>query len=77
MYGNTSVHQAAASGNIEVLKTYMMIGVNLNKWNSRKHTPLDLTTEPETKALIIRAKSTLICQSTSCATKTKFDFKNL
>jgi len=77
MYGNTPVHQAAASGNIEVLKTYMSRGVNLNKWNSRKHTPLDLTTEPETKALIIRAKSTLICQNPNCEKKTKFDFKNL
>jgi hypothetical protein len=35
--------------------------VDLNKWNSRKHTPLDLTTEPDTKALIIRAKNTLTC----------------
>ena len=61
MYGNTSVHQAAASGNIEVLKTFMAQGVYLKKGNSRKHTPLMLTTEPETKALIIRAGSVLIC----------------
>lgn len=77
MYGNTSVHQAAASGNIEVLMTYMAGGVNLKDLNSRKHSPVDLTTEPETKELIIRARNTLQCQNPACPTKCKFDFKNL
>jgi len=76
MYGNTSVHQAAASGNLKVLQCYLSRGVNLNKWNSRKHTPLDLTTEPDTKQLILRAKNTLLCQNNECKSR-KFDFKNI
>lgn len=47
----------------------------MNKWNSRKHTPLDLTTEPETKKLILRARNTTHCQNTGC--RSKFDFKNI
>jgi len=43
--------------------------------NSRGHTPLDLTTEPNTKELILRATKTKACENREC--KSKFDFKNV
>lgn len=49
MYGNSSVHQAAASGNKDVLQCYLSKGVDVNMKNARGHTPLDLTTEDSTK----------------------------
>ena len=71
-YGNTAVHQATASGNLEVLKCFLARGVNVNKYNGRIHTPMDLATEPETKKLISLARSTKNCQNPNC--KSKFDF---
>lgn len=41
--------------------------------NARGHSPLDLTTAPETKQLIMKAQKTLKCESCS----SKFDFKNI
>jgi transposase-like protein len=73
MYGNTAVHQAAASGNIKVLQCYLSRGVDVDMKNARGHTPLELTTEPETKSLITRAGKTEKCD----ACKSKFDFKNI
>lgn len=43
--------------------------------NSRGHTPLDLTTEENTKKLILRATKTQFCENKTC--KSKFDFKNI
>lgn len=43
--------------------------------NSRGHTPLDLTTEENTKKLILRATKTCFCENKAC--KSKFDFKNI
>ena len=73
MYGNSAVHQAAASGNMTVLKCYLSRGVDVDMKNARGHSPLDLTTEPETKKLITRATKTEKCET--C--KSKFDFKNI
>ena len=61
MYGNTSVHQAAASGNLGVLKCFLARGVDVDLKNSRGHTPLDLTTASETKNLILKATKTKKC----------------
>ena len=73
MYGNSAVHQAAASGNLKVLQDYLSRGVDVDMKNARGHSPLDLTTEPETKKLITRATKTEKCEN--C--KSKFDFKNI
>jgi hypothetical protein len=57
---------------IDVLKVFLAKGVNVNKYNGRIHTPMDLATEPETKKLLRFAKDTKFCQN--C--KSKFDFLN-
>lgn len=72
-YGNTAVHQAAASKNIEVLKCFLAQGVDVNLVNSRNHTPMELATEAEHKKLISKALKTKQCEN--C--KSKFDFKNI
>lgn len=41
--------------------------------NARGHTPLDLTTAPDTKKLILKAVNTSNCET--C--RSKFDFKNI
>lgn len=51
----------------------MSIGVDVDVKNARLHTPMDLATEPLTKALINKATKTKNCES--C--KAKFDFKNI
>jgi ankyrin repeat protein len=49
MYGNTAVHQAAASGNLKVLECFLSQGVDVDVKNARGHTPMDLATEPSTR----------------------------
>ena len=49
MYGNTSVHQAAAGGTDKVLKCFLMGGVDVNQENARSHSPLDLATNESTR----------------------------
>jgi ankyrin repeat protein len=61
MYGNTAVHQCAAAGNIKVLETFLAKGVDVEIKNARLHSPLDLATEPATKALIKKAINTKLC----------------
>ena len=73
MYGNTAVHQAAASGKLEVLECFLSRGVDVDVKNARGHSPLDLATEPSTKKLIEKATKTKKCEK--C--KEKFDFKNI
>lgn len=72
-YGNTAVHQAAASKSIDVLKCFLAQGVDVDLPNSRNHTPLHLATEPEHKQLISKAMKTKQCET--C--KSIFDFKNI
>ena len=62
MYGNTAVHQAAAAGNLQVLKCFLSIGVDVDVKNARLHTPMDLATEVQTKALISKATKTKVCE---------------
>jgi len=73
MHGNTAVHQAAASGNDEVLKCFMARGVDVTKVNAREHTPLMLATKESTRALISKAVHTLKCPGSVCGGST-FDF---
>lgn len=72
-YGNTAVHQAAASKNIEVLKCFLAQGVDVNLLNARNHSPLHLATEAAHKELINKAMKTVKCQNCN----SKFDFKNI
>jgi ankyrin repeat protein len=73
MYGNNAIHQAAAAGQIEVLKCFLQKGVDVDVRNARLHTPMELATNPETKKLLSKAVKTKNCQ----ACKSRFDFKNL
>jgi hypothetical protein len=46
--------------------------------NARGHTPMDLTTEEETKKLILKATKTMKCENKDCPQREiKFDFKNI
>jgi len=76
MYGNTSVHQAAAGGTDKVLKCFLMGGVDVNQVNARSHSPLDLATNDSTRELITKAMNTEKCQGTVCG-HSVFDFKNI
>jgi ankyrin repeat protein len=76
MYGNTSVHQAAAGGTDKVLKCFLMGGVDVNQENARSHSPLDLATNESTRNLILKAMNTLRCSGTICGNSV-FDFKNI
>lgn len=44
--------------------------------NARGHTPLDLATNKDTRALIERAFMTVQCKGKNCG-NSKFDFKNI
>ena len=52
MYGNTSLHQATASNNIEMVKVFMGLGMELDIKNSRSHTPVELASNPEVIELL-------------------------
>lgn len=76
IHGNNCIHQAAANSQIDVLKCFMQFGVDLNLKNARVHTPLDLATDPETRALITSGIKTTHCSGKKCG-KSKFDFRNI
>lgn len=52
MYGNNSIHQAAASNNKTLFKLFMGLGYDLEHKNARGHTAFDLTTNDEIKGII-------------------------
>ena len=62
IHGNNCIHQAAANSQLEVLKCFMSFGVDLTIKNARTHTPLDLATDPETRALIQQGIRTTHCK---------------
>lgn len=76
MHGNTSVHQAASSGFDDVLKCFLSFGTDVERPNARLHTPLDLATNPSTRALMQKALNTNKCKGTLCGHIT-FDFVNI
>jgi|Transcript_11577 ankyrin repeat protein len=76
IHGNNCIHQAAANSQIKVLKCFMQFGVDLNLKNARVHTPLDLATDHETRALIQKGIKTTHCSGKKC-NKSKFDFRNI
>ena len=54
----------------------MQFGVDLNLKNARVHTPLDLATDPDTRALIQKGIKTTHCSGRNCG-GSKFDFRNI
>ncbi len=77
MHGNTSVHQAASDDEgLVVLKCFLSQGCDIGMKNARGHTPLDLATNRDTRALIERAFQTVQCKGKNCG-NSKFDFKNI
>lgn len=73
IFGNTAVHQAAASGTLPVLECYLSRGVDMEMKNARGHTSLHLATSQEVKNIITKAIDTEKC--VSCFSQ--FDFKNI
>ena len=73
IYGNTAVHQAAASGKIEVLECFLSRGVDVEMKNARGHTSFDLATDDKVRDVIKKAIETTNC--IQCGSV--FDFKNI
>lgn len=73
VHGNNAVHQAAAASRLEVMKLFMSAGVDLDVANDRGHSPFDLATDPEIKALINKLRKTQNCCGSKCG-KAKFSF---
>ncbi len=77
MHGNTSVHQAASNAEaLHVLKCFMSRGCDVALKNARGHTPADLASDKNTRALIEKAFATKVCKGQKCG-GSKFDFKNI
>ena len=76
MHGNNCIHQAAANGQSKVLKCFMQFGVDLQLKNARTHAPLDLATEKDTRAIILKGINTHFCCGNNCD-QSKFDFRNV
>jgi ankyrin repeat protein len=73
IFGNTSVHQAAAGGCFKVIECFLTQGVEIDVKNARGHTPLDLATTAEVKGLLTNALKIKNCKYCN----SKFTFKNL
>lgn len=71
-YGNTALHQAAASNNEELFILYMGLGLELGITNARNHTPFELSSNKNIKNVII---STLNVKNCNICNKL-FDFFN-
>ena len=71
-YGNTALHQAAASNNEDLFILYMGLGLELGITNARNHTPLELTSNKNIKSIIT---STLNVKNCNICNKL-FDFFN-
>ena len=61
-YGNTALHQAAASNNFDLFKLFMGLGIDIEVKNARNHMPLDLTSSKEIKDLIFKSLEIKNCQ---------------
>jgi ankyrin repeat protein len=73
-FGNSIYHLAAASNNFETFQIFLQLGINLEKFNCRGHTPKDITTNQMIRDIIDLWKKTSECK----ITKRKFqkgDFK--
>lgn len=73
IYGNTAVHQAAASGSLPVFECYLSQGVDVEMKNARGHTSYDLAADSNIKDIIRNAIDTTNCVGCNSV----FDFKNI
>ena len=62
-YGNTALHQAAASNNEELFILYMGLGLELVLTNARNHTPLELSSNKNIKQTILTTLSVKNCNT--------------
>jgi ankyrin repeat protein len=62
MYGNTALHQAAASNSLEVFKIFMGLGIDLEVKNARNHVASDLTSNKDIKCIITHTISVKECK---------------
>ena len=72
IYGNTAVHQAAASGSLQVFECYLSQGVDVEMKNARGHTSYDLASN-NIKEIIKKAIDTVMWVKWG----SEFDFKNI
>lgn len=72
MYGNTAIHQAAASNDLNTLKLFLGLGLDIELKNARSHSPYDLCTSPQLKDIMKRTIEKQKCQ----ICETYFDFFN-
>lgn len=63
-FGNTVFHLAAASNDFETFKIFLQLGVNLEKFNCRGHTPKDISTNPQIREAIDEWEGTAECKIT-------------
>eukprot|EP00357_Protocruzia_adherens_P032550 CAMPEP_0115014392 /NCGR_PEP_ID=MMETSP0216-20121206/26047_1 /TAXON_ID=223996 /ORGANISM="Protocruzia adherens, Strain Boccale" /LENGTH=576 /DNA_ID=CAMNT_0002384115 /DNA_START=26 /DNA_END=1756 /DNA_ORIENTATION=- len=61
IYGNTAIHQAAASNSLEVIETFMGQGYDMAGKNARGHTPFDLASDEMVKSRIRSSVKTEYC----------------
>ena len=72
MYGDNSLHQAAAGNHYDTFKLFMGLGIDLEFKNTRSHKAIDLTTNEKIQDLINKALSTKSCMICN----KMFDFNN-
>lgn len=53
--GNTALHLAAAAGHVKVVEVLIRDGVNCNKVNIYKNLPIDTTTDPKIRDILVTA----------------------
>ena len=71
-FGNNCVHHAVAGGRHDILETFLAFGVSSDHKNSRSHTPMQLTSDPEIKSMLLSANKAKKCKKCSSV----FDIRN-
>lgn len=71
-YGNNCIHHAVASSRVDILETFLAFGVAADHKNSRGHQPVQLTSDPYIKKMLLTAIGAKKCMK--C--KTSFDLRN-
>ena len=64
-YGNTALHLAAAGGRVDIVRSLLHAGVDLNARNYHGNVALDLATDLSVRALLQRAMRQTACAGTS------------
>ena len=64
MIGNTAIHLAASSNSFKTVEILLERGVDTTRKNSRGHTPIELTTNPEVISILKKNLKTEVCPKT-------------